>query len=324
MRAIAALVLLSALAPSTAAARDDVRLGAPAKLRTAAFADLRPQPNAREEKWVIRLFDPSTHRRLTLTSERRSESIVKVLLETPGQDYVDTAIPWDREVGPGLAWGDANNSLALTRDGRHGMTITGRGSSVEGQLRLRGVRHGGYASRWRFGTDFWGQPRDLNWAEPVATGNARGRLVLRDWDEHADVEIRDWRVSIEHWWGYLGEHDRFQSYVLHQPHGAASTLVGALRPDLVFGNGAIDALWFGVLVRSDRDGVRLCRPRVHSTVGGAVLDGVLLTGAIRARCGRHRTTFIAARGESGTATNDGGLRGTGRGVGSSHFEAHGH
>ena len=321
-RTIASAAALVGCVPATAAARNDVRLGAPAELRAARLADLRPQSHAREEQWLIRLFDPKTHRRLILAPERRTESIVRALLETPRHGHVDTAIAWDRQFGSPFAWGDADDSLALKPSGRGGITVTGRGSAIEGELRLNHVRRGGYASRWRFGLDFRGQARELSWAEPVATATARGRLVLRDWDEHAELDIRGWRVSIEHWWGYLGELDTFASYVLHQPDDAAWTLIGAPRPDLIFGNGAIDALWFAVLIRSDRHGVRMCRPRVHRTIGGAMLNGVSLRGAIRARCGRRRVTFTDVPREGGTATTDDGIRGTGHGVGSRHHFGH--
>jgi hypothetical protein len=317
--ATAAFAASGALTATAAVARDDVALGAPAQLRTARLADLDARPGAREEAWVIRLFDPKTHRRLTFNAERRSEYLVKALLETPGQPYVDTAIAWDGRSGNGRVWGDGDDSLALVRNGRSGMTLTGRGSEVEGQVVLSGLRPGAYASRWRFGTDFRGVTRELTWSEPVATATASGHLALRDWDQHADVDIRGWRVSIEHWWGYLSAQDGFASFVLHQPRGRAWTLVGAPRPDLIFGPGAIDALWLAVLVRTDRHGVRLCRPRIHRLIAGVLVQGRPQPGATRARCAHRPVTFAETRGEDSGATADVGLHGTGGGLGSSHF-----
>jgi hypothetical protein len=289
--------LAIALIATPPAAASDVELGAPSALRTAKAADLRAKPGATYEEWLVRAVDPATLTVLTINIVRdpQDDTVLGSAAVVPvAQAHVDTSFSWDPALGGPPTWRGPATAVTLVRD-HGGWTLTAAGPALEGRLRISDARPGGVAGRWRFGTEADKGERHLSWAEPVATGLADGSLAVREWDEHANVELRRWRITIEHWWGnFTRKSDTYfgwQTYVVHQRNGVTWSLVGANRADIVGGPGAVAARWFGVLVRTDRRGTTLCRPRIQRRSPTVTADGRPVQAAVRARCGRRSVTI---------------------------------
>jgi hypothetical protein len=289
--AVAALVALVAVAPAGA-----VPPGAPAKLRVARPADLRAHPSARYEEWLIRASDPRSGRRVSFTVLRDGDlPDVSGVFISPGEQPLDLGFNWRNPDADGATtWrGDEGRSLALARHGK-GWTLTAEKTTFTGTIRIAHPRPGGAASRWTFSAWPDDGPGDLSWSEPIATGTADGTIAISTFDgTTAQVDMHGWRISVEHWWGRFSRewarYYRFQTYVLHEPHGAAWSLVGVNRADRGVGVGASEAQWRGVLVRTDRSGTSLCRPSIQRGREGT---------AVRARCGRRSVTIEYVPGSS--------------------------
>jgi hypothetical protein len=282
---IGLLVALAGGAPAAAAPP-----GAPAKLRVARAADLRAHVSAPYEEWLIRASDPRSGRRVSFTALRRTSDPpdVRGLFIAPGEEPLDLGFDWRNPDADGATtWrGDEGRVLALRRHGS-GWTLSAETKTFTGTIRIAHPRPGGAASRWTFSPAPGQGSGDLSWSEPIATGSADGSIAISTFDGRtAQFDMHGWRISVEHWWGRFSRdwqsYYRFQTYVLHEPHGAAWSLVGVNRLDRGVGIGASEAQWRGVLVRTGRRRTSLCRPSIQRS---------RKQPAIRARCGGRSVTI---------------------------------
>ena len=289
-RLLTALVVALAAAPP--ASTGDVDRGEPRDLRIARPSDLRERPGAPYEEWLIRAVNPRTRHVVSIDIVRDPESddLTANAASIPvGGPNVYSGFNWDRGAADAPTWRDDRSILRLAR-ARGGWTLTASGPSLEGRLRIRHARAGGAATRWRFGHEAREGRRHLSWAAPVARGVASGTFAIRAWGDDAQVTMRGWRVSIEHWWGAFSRESKaylaWRTHVVHQRGGVTWSLVGATRRNLVTEPGPANALWAGVLARTDANDTTMCRPRIR-TRSADYVDGRSITGAIRARCGRR-------------------------------------
>jgi hypothetical protein len=298
-----AVLAVATLSLVVVAAAGAAPRGAPSELRVARPADHAAHPAALSEWWTVRAVDPGGEGMLEVRILREGGlASVRVVGETAGGQFntgfgLSTIVAGKRRL-VGLA---GTESGVVVEAVRTGLVVHIAGPTVSGQLRLRKTRRGPAALGWRLGTaarDRGPASVTLAWTAPVATSSLRGALLL---DGVRGIELRRLRGSYEHGWGDLllgdGQWQSWDQYVVHGRRADQAWLVhGVNRTDTVTGPGARDAQWLAVMARVDRNGVRVCRPRVHRRRWITTADFEAYPTRLRAACGGLR---LAARDRAG-------------------------
>jgi hypothetical protein len=292
--AVAIGVLLAAPAAPAAAAK----VGAPSTLRVSRAADERAHPTARTEQWELQAVDPRTGRAV-LIRLRHAEGFPTAVVTVPEAGV-------QRRLEPGLVFRGGNRSGArfdgpdssanLSWRNRR-ITLVLADPEVSGRLTITG-RPGPLATGWRLGEAFrYPQERaervTVNYNVPVASGRVTGKLSVLG----RTLDVTGWRASFEHIWGAFSYEDRanwahWDAYTVHRK-GTTWLAFGMNRRDTILGPGARDAQWLGVFARVNRDGTRLCRPRVdrRAWVFTIPLSADPVAHRLEARCRGMRTVF---------------------------------
>lgn len=285
-------VLAAAIAAAPAAAHA-LPAGSPKSLRQARPADALPR-GAEMERWSIDFVNPRTRAHFNVTMFQRGELSGR---SAYGEVFDSIWLPVRRTeltltvepaTGDRLEW-RGNELVALTRV-RNRWRLRIEADQVRADIALSRVRAGITAAHWRLPPWYKRRAGTLWWSLPVATSSASGRVQLETHARH----LKGWRASVEHAWGFQplwpDNYDNWETAVVHTRGGGAWVLQGVNRSDHLTGPGARDAFWLGVLGQVDRDGVRICRPRLHRQAWRDRL-GRRTRETRRTRCRSTATTF---------------------------------
>lgn len=286
-------VLTAGIATVSAATASALPVGSPQSLRQARAADAFSR-SAEMERWSVDFVNPRTRAHFNVTVFQRGElsgrSAYGEVFDSTWLRFRRTELGLMVEPASGdrLEW-RGTELVALTRAGRRWrVRVEAEGVRVDAMLTR--VRAGITAERWQLPPWYYRRPGTLSWALPVATSRASGRMEL----ETHERNLRGWRASIEHAWGFqpLGptNYDNWETAVVHTRRGGAWLLQGVNRADYLTGPGARDAFWLGVRGQVGRGGVRICRPRLQRQ---AWLDkrGRTTRETRRTECRSTATTF---------------------------------
>jgi hypothetical protein len=268
-RALVAVLAVLVLAPPATAVT-------PLAIRPAVPADDR-QLGGATEWWHVLAFDTASHTfvRVLLIARPQADFRVEVLRRgaptvviaggamaiaprsTPGVTMVGTSPP------PGV---DPPRASLTYSGGRY--VVHASSGSGTAHVEVTPGRVGPTVGPWRLGPlqTAWNPPAFLpgtrSWSVPVATGTARGTVVV----DGRRFAVNAWRAYHDHTWGQfsLAAPSWYHSdFAVVSPRPGEAWILNGLQPgDGMYRPEPDDRRWQGVLVHATRRGTVSCRARV--------------------------------------------------------------